>query len=180
MEIIRNDGHKTKSPVLIQLNIGLERESRYAIVENLNRSLANEALLTIKTRCAFWNVSGMGFMEMRVLFDSQYKQLNKFTDEIAERTRILGGIAIGSLQEFIQYARIEEQPGIVPDILHLLADHEAIIRFLREDSRKCTDEYEDEGTSDLLINIMCLHEKMAWTLRSHIEPELTYDDIRIT
>ena len=85
---------------------------------------------------------------------------------------MLGGIAIGSLQEFIDYTRVEEQPGIVPDILHLIADHEACIRFLREDARKCTEDYEDEGTFELLVSVMRLHEKMAWMLRSYIENDL--------
>ena len=42
------------------------------------------------------------------------------------------------------------------------------IRFLREDARKCTEEYEDEGTFELLVSVMRLHEKMAWMLRSYI------------
>jgi len=167
-----NDGHNPKLQVLIQPNIGLDSDARHAVAEILNKTLANEAVLTVKTRNAYWNVSGAGFFEMYILFDSQYKQLNEISDEIAERIRILGGTAIGSLQEFIKYARIEEQPRVVPDILRLLADHEASIRFLREDARKCTEEHEDEGTFDLLVNVMRLHEKTAWMLRSYIEPEL--------
>ena len=41
---------------------------------------------------------------------------------------------------------------------------------LREDARKCTEEYEDEGTFELLVNIMRIHEKIAWVLRSYVEP----------
>jgi starvation-inducible DNA-binding protein len=86
---------------------------------------------------------------------------------------MLGGFAIGSFQEFLKYTPIEEKPGTVVDILALLADHESSIRFIREDARKCTEEYEDEGTFELLVNVMRIHEKIAWMLRSHIEPELT-------
>jgi len=59
----------------------------------------------------------------------------------------------------------------VPDILHLLADHETFIRSLREGARKCNEEYEDGGTYELLVSVMRLHEKMAWMLRSYIETE---------
>ena len=48
------------------------------------------------------------------------------------------------------------------------------IRFLREDARKCTEEYEDEGTFEMLVSIMRLHEKMAWMLRSYIETDPVY------
>ncbi|MHB0924228.1 MAG: Dps family protein [Bellilinea sp.] len=171
MEPNRNDGHKTNLQVEIQPNIGLDSEVRHSVVDILNNTLANEAVLSQKTRNAHWNVSGSGFLELHILFDSQYKQLNEISDEIAERSRMLGGIAIGSLQEFIQFSRLAEQPGSVPKIMILLADHEAAIRFLREDARKCNEEYEDEGTFELLVSVMRLHEKMAWMLRSYLEIE---------
>jgi len=167
----RIDGHNPKLLVAIQPNIGLDNDVRHSVVEILNHTLADEAVLTLKTRSADWNESGAGFFELHILFNSQYEQLNDISDEIAERARILGGVAIGSLQEFIKYTRMQEQPGVVPDILRLLADHEAVIRFLREDTRKCTEEYEDEGTFELLVSVMRLHEKMAWMLRSYIENE---------
>ena len=171
MENNNNDGHNKKLQSLFQPNIGLDSDVRHSIVEILNNSLANEAMLSLKTRNAHWNVSGAGFFELHLLFESQYEQLNKICDEIAERTRMLGGITIGSLQEFIQYSRLNEYAGTLPDVLSLLADHEASIRFLREDARKCTEEYEDEGTFELLVGVMRLHEKMAWMLRSNIVDE---------
>jgi starvation-inducible DNA-binding protein len=174
MELNRNDGHDPKQQVLIQPNIGLDIEVRLAVVDILNKTLADEAVLTQKTRNAHWNVSGPYFFEQHILFKSQYEQLNSVSDEVAKRVRVLGGNAIGSLQEFINHTRVEEQIAVVPDILHLLADHEALIRFLREDVRKCTEEYEDEGTYDLLVSVLRLHETMAWILRSYIENELVY------
>lgn len=176
MDPDRNDGHNLKPYILIQPNIGLDGDVRHSVVEILNKTLANEAVLTVKTRNAHWNVSGVGFFELFTLFNSQYQQLNDISDEIAERVRILGGIAIGSLQEFIHFTRLEEKPGIIPDILNLLADHETLIRFLREDARKCTEEYEDEGTFELLVSVMRFHEKMAWMLRNYFEPVLTFDE----
>lgn len=168
---IRNDGHNPKLQVHIQPNIGLDSDVRHSVVDVLNNTLANETVLTLKTRGAHWNVSGAGSFELHILFNSQYEQLNDISDKIAERVRMLGGIAIGSLEEYLKHTQLEEQPGVVPDILRLLADHEASIRLLRENTRKCTEEYEDEGTFLLLVGIMRLHEKMAWMLRSYIENE---------
>ena len=59
----------------------------------------------------------------------------------------------------------------IPGIISILADHEAFIRFLREDTRKCSEAYDDQGTFAILINVMRLHEKMAWVLRSNIKNE---------
>jgi starvation-inducible DNA-binding protein len=171
-----NDGRSTIQQVLIQPNIGLESDARLSVVVLLNAFLADEAVLTTKTRSAHWNVRGANFFELHTLFAIQYQLLNNISDEIAERVRMLGGFAIGSLQEFIYNARLEEIPGVTPDILHLLADHETTIRFLREDARKCTEEYEDIGTFELMVSVMRLHEKMAWMLRSYIENKLVHGE----
>lgn len=52
----RNDGHNTKLQVLLQPNIGLGSDVRHSVVEILNNTLANEDVLTPKTRSAQWNV----------------------------------------------------------------------------------------------------------------------------
>lgn len=166
---LENDGHKGQAQILIQPNIGLEIDVRQPVVEILNNSLANEAVLSQKTRSAHWNGSGKGFFELHILFETQYKQLDEIVNKIAERVRMLGGKAIASYEQFLEQSRVEEQSAHVPDVLHLLADHETVIRFLREDVRKCTEEYEDEGTIELLVSIMSLHEKMAWMLRAYVE-----------
>ncbi|MDR3576008.1 MAG: DNA starvation/stationary phase protection protein [Anaerolineaceae bacterium] len=176
MEHIRFVDHNMKLKVLIQPNIGLEVDVRNSIVELLNKTLANEAVLTLKTRSAHWNTTGSSFFDLHFLFNSQYEQLNNLSNQMVEHVRILGGIAIGSLQEFTDHTRLEEQPGVVPDALHLLADHETVIRFLREDAKTCADEYEDEVTHNFLVEILFQHEKMAWMLRSYIEPELSANE----
>jgi starvation-inducible DNA-binding protein len=159
--------------VLFQPNIGLGSEIRHLVVKILNSTLADEAVLSMKTCNAHWNARGAGFLELHNLFDIQHRQLNDISDQIAKRTRMLGGIALGSFQEFLKISQLDEQPEESPEIMSLVADHETIIRFLREGAKKCSEEYEDEGTRDLLVDILRLHEKMAWMLRSHIEPALT-------
>ena len=188
MEDTKKDGNDSKTQILFkpirgadktdkvveqflifQPNIGLSSDVRHPVVNILNASLADEAVLSQKTRSIHWNRTGIGFLEMYILLESQYKQLNEIVDKIAERTRMLGGIALGSFEEFLQQSQIEDRLDHTPDILHLLADHETVIRSLREDIRKCSEDYEDEGTVELLVGVMSLHEKMAWMLRSYIE-----------
>jgi hypothetical protein len=84
-----NDGLFPLKRIFIQPNIGLEIDVRQPVIEILNASLANEAVLTQKTRGAHWNVSGTSFFELHILFETQYKQLNEISDKIAERVRML-------------------------------------------------------------------------------------------
>ena len=168
MEHNRNDGHNPIPYITIQPNIGLDSEVRHSVVALLNILLADETVLTTNTRSAYWNVRGAGFFELHHLFETQYQLLAKRSDQIAERSRMLGGFATGNLTKILEHTRLLEQSGDIPEILALLADHESVIRFLRDDARKCREEYEDEGTFDLLVSTMRLHEKMAWMLRSCI------------
>jgi starvation-inducible DNA-binding protein len=171
-----NDGHKPKQQFLIQPNIGLDKEVRLPVIDILNHCLADEAVLSQKTRSAHWNVGGTGFFELYLLFETQYKQLNEITNQVAERVRMLGGLAIASFEKILRNTRIEEQPADVPEVLHLLADHETIIRFIREDIRQCAEEYEDEGTIELLVSVLSMHEKLAWMLRAYIENEPVHSE----
>jgi starvation-inducible DNA-binding protein len=176
MVLNRNGGTNSKLQVSIQPNIGLDRDARHTVVEILNTFLADEAVLAMKTRGALWHIRGPGFHDFRVLYEQQFHQLNKLTDEIAERVCLLGGSAISSFEGFLQHTRLIEQSGEVPDTMGLLADHEATIRFLREDAQKCFEEFEDHGTYALFVHFIRVHEKMAWILRSSIEPELPCDE----
>ena len=192
MENTNDDGHAPKTQIFVkpkrrsdkndndneqiliyQPNIGLTSDVRDPVVNILNVSLADEAVLSQKTRSTHWNRSGTGFLEMYFLLESQYKQLNEIVDKIAERIRILGGIALGTFEEFLEQTQLAGRSDHTPDVLHLLADHETVTRSLREDIRKCSEEYEDEGTVELLVGVMSLHEKMAWMLRSYIETKPT-------
>jgi len=164
-----NDKTYMEQQLIFEPNIGLASDVRHPVVKILNANLANEAVLSQKTRSAHWNSSGTGFLELYIFLESQYKQLNEIVDKIAERTRMLGGICLGSFEEFLVFSQIENKPAEIIDVLHLLADHETIVRFLREDIRKCSEEYEDEGTVELLVGVMSLHEKLAWMLRSYID-----------
>ena len=173
------DGRKSRQNIHIQPNIGLESDVRLGVVGILNTNLADEAVLSQKMRSAHWNVTGIGFFELHILFETQYKQLNEIADKIAQRVRMLGGLAVASFDQFLKATRLDEKSAVIPDNFHLLADHETVIRFLREDIRKCDEEFEDEGTVELLVGVMSLHEKMAWLLRSYIEPTPPHQESRI-
>ena len=49
-------------------------------------------------------------------------------------------------------------------VQNLLADHEKVIQYLREDVDACGEKYHDAGTQDFLTGLMEEHEKTAWML----------------
>ena len=156
------------------LNLGISESNREQTVKILNTLLADEYVLYTKTRNYHWNVVGPQFNDLHKFFEAQYEALNEVVDDVAERARTLGGVAAGSLAEFIQLARLKEHPGQCPPdatamLSNLLADHEAVIRTLRADLATVMDKHGDAGTSDFLTGLMEKHEKMAWMLRAFLE-----------
>jgi len=156
-------------------NIGLTNEHRQGVVKILNTLLSDEYVLYTKTRNYHWNVVGPQFNDLHKFFEAQYNELNVIVDDVAERARSLGGPSLGTLAEFSKHTRLKEHPGQYPNardmIANLLADHETIIRHLREDLETCADKYHDLGTNDFLTGLMEQHEKMAWMLRAFLEGE---------
>ncbi len=156
-----------------EANIGISNENVQGVAAILNRVLADEHVLYIKTRNYHWNVTGSLFDTLHKLFQAHYEELAEEIDEIAERLRMIGVPAIGAMSEFLQHTTLSEQTGSAPDamtmVANLLSDHEAIIRNLRRDLRACDEQYDDMGSSEFLTGLMRKHEKMAWFLRSFLE-----------
>jgi starvation-inducible DNA-binding protein len=156
----------------MELNIGLSPEQLKGSVDLLTKVLANANVLYTKTRNYHWNVVSTDFKELHSLFQEQYEQLAEDIDEIAERIRTLGSKAIGTHVEFTQHASLKEYPGEYPDaktmVGNLLRDHEALIREMREDVKKCENDFDDKSTADFISQLQQKHEKSAWMLRSYL------------
>ncbi|HZR03088.1 MAG TPA: DNA starvation/stationary phase protection protein [Burkholderiales bacterium] len=156
----------------MSIQIGLNDNQRKASIDILNRLLADEVTLYVKTRNFHWNVEGLQFSELHKFFEEQYDELDEIMDEVAERARALDGYAAGSLGEFVAAARIKEAKGTrraaKEMIAELLADHETLIRNLRTDAQQVGEKHGDAGTEDFLVGLMEQHEKMAWMLRAYL------------
>ncbi len=157
----------------MNVNIGLTETNRQGVADELAKTLADEFVLSTKTRNAHWNVEGADFYDKHKLFEHQYKELDGMIDEIAERIRVLGHYATGSLKHFLSKTHLSEETREKNDshgfIKELLSDHESVIIKLREKTKTFEKEYKDASTTDFVMGLMEAHEKMAWMLRSHLK-----------
>jgi len=153
------------------INIGLDENARSQVAQRLNVLLSNEYVLYTKTLKYHWNVVGELFGPLHGLFREQYEQLFDVIDHVAERVRSLGFKSFGTLQEFMEYSSITQQPANNPDakgmIKDLLGGYEIIIKQLRADIN-LTAELNDMGTNNFLSDLIERHEKTAWMLRAHL------------
>jgi starvation-inducible DNA-binding protein len=157
----------------MKTNIGIQEDRTQAVSVQLSKLLADEYVLYTKTRNAHWNVEGPDFHNMHLFFESQYEQLDEIIDSVAERVRALGHYAPATLKSFLQLTHLSEyserENTSTGFLTELLADHDSIITFLRENIEPFANEYRDAGTSDFITGLMEQHEKMAWMLRAHLK-----------
>jgi DNA-binding ferritin-like protein (oxidative damage protectant) len=156
----------------MQTDIGIKPANLAEVAQALNSLLADEHVLYIKTRKAHWNVEGPDFLTQHRFFEEQYKEIEQIIDDIAERIRTLGHYAEASLTAYLKLTHLSESMRAKNDsagfMKALLADHEAIIIFIRENIERFQDEWKDAGSADFITGLLKSHEKMAWMLRSHL------------
>jgi len=156
----------------MKTNIGMQPENSAKVVAVLTQVLADEFILYTKTKKAHWNIEGPDFYNKHLFFEQQYKALDEIVDTVAERIRILGHYAPGTLKEYLALTHLTEESRAKNDstgyITDLLADHESIIIHLRENINRFASEFHDAGTSDYITGLLENHEKMAWMLRAHL------------
>ncbi|MBS4164502.1 Uncharacterized protein PRO82_001831 [Candidatus Protochlamydia amoebophila] len=151
------------------INLNLDQSVRQQIAQFLSLILSDTYVLYVKTQNFHWNLIDSRFYALHNFLEKQYKELAEATDELAERIRMLGEQAPGSLKQFLEMTSLKESDGDLggDDMLQqLLKDHESICSHLRERIDQSS-ELGDEGTADLLIQRLRGHEKAAWMLRSH-------------
>lgn len=153
-------------------SIGLTAKNRQKIQETLSTILSDQHVLYIKTRNFHWNLIGGRFHSLHVYFEEMYDELALAIDETAERIRMIGGVAPGSMAEFLKLASLKESKGSLvagnDAIKALLADHETVIRSLRKEIPG-TGDLDDHGTEDFLVGLLRKHETTAWMLRSYLD-----------
>jgi len=156
----------------MKANIGITENDLREVSLLLNKLLADETVLYIKTRNYHWNIEGDNFIEMHTFYENQYKQLEEIIDEVAERIRFLGHYAEGRLKDFLKLTHLQEQDYTSDQkvqLANLLIDHESIIVSIRKEINAVNDKFHDAGTTDFITGIMTQHEKMAWFIRSYLK-----------
>ncbi len=144
--------------------------NRKPITMGLSQFLASTYSLYLKTQNFHWNVTGPIFSMLHTFFETQYEELAKAVDLIAERIRALDHYAPGSYAEFSKLTRIKDAIGkknAEEMIEELVADHRLMVDLIRE-LIPISEDCEDIVSQDLLIERLRTHEKTIWMLDSFL------------
>lgn len=140
------------------------------IVNHLNKLLANTSVLLVQTLNYHWNLVGQEFHDYHLLFDKQYNELFGYLDLLAERVRVVEGIALGSMDAMIKVATLKEDKGEVPTpkqmVRRLFEQYESQVAEYRNAIKTLESDTDDFGSINMLEDLLMKHEKTTWMLRS--------------
>lgn len=153
-------------------HIDITLEKRQQIIAILNARLADVVDLGIQAKLAHWNVRGMHFIGLHELFDKVAETANENADDIAERIGQLGGVVVGNVHEVSKNTSLGVFPSdISKDVDIVKAMTQGLADFannVRKDIDKTAD-LGDQGTSDLLTDVVRDTDKNLWFVEAHLQ-----------
>src|SRR6266536_4068154 len=151
--------------------ISKENNSNDAVVEHLQRQVANAFILYTNYKHYHWQTYGPLFRDLHLLFDEFATAVLATTDDFAERVRMIGQDPVSRPQEMLTTASVkvaESNQTIRQMIEEADANLLLVIKEMRDGARTA-DEQNDPGTVDLFSRHVQIHEKHEWWLRDILE-----------
>ena len=138
-----------------------------ANIDSLKSILGKTFRLYVQTHGYHWNVEGPEFRQLHALFEEHYTNLWGALDEIAERIRILGAHAPGSIADLATLGGPEAAPAQSADAMMaaLIEAHMAMAADLRA-AIATAQEAEDEVSAGFLTDRLEWHEKELWMMKA--------------
>ncbi|WP_162801736.1 Dps family protein [Candidatus Chromulinivorax destructor] len=153
----------------------MKQKQQEFIAGYLNKLLANTSVLLIQTLNYHWNVTGKEFHDYHLLFDKQYNELFGYLDLLAERVRVVEGVALGSMDAMIKVATLKEDKGEIPApnqmIRRLFEQYEYQVAEYRDAIKALQADTDDFGSINMLEDLLMKHEKTVWMLRSLLDKQ---------
>ena len=144
---------------------------REKAVALLNQQLADTSDLYSQIKQAHWNVKGMQFYQLHLMFDTLAESVEEYIDTIAERATALGGTALGTVRMAGAASRLPEYPldtvGSRQHVEALTARFAALAKTTRA-AIASADSMGDADTTDLFTQVSRELDKSLWMLESHL------------
>jgi starvation-inducible DNA-binding protein len=163
----RNDNpflHPTRSAIPLEI--------RAYLITLLNQTLACTVELRSHVKQASWNVKGKESSLLHVLFATIATELDTYTDLLAERIAVLGGVAHGTVRVAATQSPLPEYPNdITAGAAHVLAVAERVAPYataLRASITHAAD-VEEAGTAAVYTDIVRGVEKRLGDLEAYLQ-----------
>lgn len=152
--------------------VALSDDVKKKVVDEMNRTLAASLDMYSQAKFAHWNVKGMNFYQLHLVFDDVAKTIFKQIDPIAERITQLGGMANGTVRQSsatssIPPYNVDAISG--PEHLKALADSLGTYCGLMREVSEKIDDAGDKPSADFFNQLIVDAEEELYFLESHME-----------
>jgi len=165
----QSDNH----PVLPPGRSAIPLEIRLYVIQLLNQTLACTVDLRSHVKQAGWNVKGPDFSQLHALFATMATALEAYTDLVAERIVVLGGVALGTARTATTRSTLPAYPDAILDgLAHVRALAERVAPYataLRDNIILAAD-VEDAGSAAVYTDISRGVDRQLWVLDAHLYP----------
>lgn len=147
----------------------LKDNAKATSIQVLQACLTDSIDLYNTTRQAHWNVKGLNFHGLHVMFEAFYTTMAVDIDDVAERLVQLGGTAIGISQHVAANTSLPPYPvdlKLGADHVAALTDRYAAVAKAVRAGIDETDEAGDADTADLLTGVSRNIDKALWMLEA--------------
>ena len=160
---------------LVRMPIALSENACAESVANLNQLLADTMTLRDLYKKHHWQVAGLTFYQLHLLFDKHYEEQNELVDAIAERVQLLGGVSLAMAHDIAETTLVPRAPKgreeVPVQISRLLHAHEIVLKEARTMARRAA-EMGDDGTNDLIVSdVIRRNELQVWFVAEHVVNE---------
>ena len=149
---------------IAKLPIALDERVCATSADTLNQILADTMTLRDMYKKHHWQVAGMTFYQLHLLFDKHHGEQYELVDTIAERIQLLGGVSIAMAADVAETTLIPRPPRgreeVPVQISRLLEAHEIILKEARTMAKQAADRG-DDGTNDLLVSQVIRTQRIA-------------------
>jgi starvation-inducible DNA-binding protein len=144
---------------------------RLYVIQLLQQTLVCTIDLRSHVQQACWNVKGHDFVSLHALFATMATELDAYTDMVAERLVVLGGVARGTVRTVAMHSTLPEYPDVLMDgDAHVRALVERFAPYaatLRADIAHAA-EVEEAGSAAIYTDISRGIDKRLWFLEAYL------------
>src|SRR2546421_3881716 len=148
--------HSNDHQVLHPVRIEIPLEIRLYVIQLLQQTLACTVDLRSQVKQACWNVKGRDFTQLHALFATMATELEAYTDLVAERIAVLGGVARGTAHTASRQSTLPEYPDAIMDgyaHVRALAERVAPYATALRDNITLAADVEDAGSAAVYTDI---------------------------
>lgn len=143
-----------------------------AVVQTLNKSLAESFAFYLKAQFFHWNVTGKDFPQYHEFFGDIYSEVYGSVDTTAEQIRAADGIAYGSFSQYDALSSIKgatEVPSSVGEMVATLYTDNDVLLASWNAAFSAAEAANEQGLMDYIAGRIDAHRKHRWMLKSSME-----------